>query len=74
MWSSPSIVLAASQRGCMINAIDCVYSKLPPADEYFIHSKYVGDITGINLKRKCISLVLIMQVYHDARSVYCQVQ
>ena len=31
--SSTSIVLAASQSGCMINAIDCMYSKLPPEDE-----------------------------------------
>ena len=30
---STLIVLAASQRGCMINAIDCLYSKLPPEDE-----------------------------------------
>ena len=27
------ILLAASQRGNMINATDCVYSKLPPEDE-----------------------------------------
>ena len=27
------IVLAASQRGCTINAIDCMYSKLPAEDE-----------------------------------------
>ena len=27
------IVLAASQLGCMINAIDCMYSKLPADDE-----------------------------------------
>ena len=26
-------VLAASQRACMINAIDCMYSKLPAEDE-----------------------------------------
>ena len=26
-------VLAASQRGCMINAIDCMYVKLAPEDE-----------------------------------------
>ena len=32
--TSPNlIVLAASQRGCTINAIDCMYSKLPPDDE-----------------------------------------
>ena len=27
------LVLAASQRGCTINAIDCMYSKLPAEDE-----------------------------------------
>jgi hypothetical protein len=27
------IVLAASQRRCMINAICCIYSKIPPVDE-----------------------------------------
>ena len=54
--------LAASQRGCTINAIDCMYSKLPPEDEYFIYSKHVEDIIGINLKRKCIWLILITQI------------
>ena len=33
LTSSTLIVLAASQRGCMIIAIDCIYSKLPPEDE-----------------------------------------
>ena len=28
-----TIVLAASQRGCTINAIYCMYSKLPTDDE-----------------------------------------
>ena len=59
--SSTLIVLAASQRGCMINATDCMYSKLPAEDEQLIYSKHVEDITEINLKRKCISLVLITQ-------------
>ena len=27
------IVLEASQCGCMLNALDCTYSKLPPEDE-----------------------------------------
>jgi hypothetical protein len=27
------IVLAASQRRCMINTISCIYSKIPPDDE-----------------------------------------
>ena len=31
--SSTLIVLAASHRGCTINAIDCMYSKLPTEDE-----------------------------------------
>ena len=52
-----------------INTIDCMYSKLPPEDEYFIYSKHVEDIIGINLKRKCNSLVLITQIYHDERSI-----
>ena len=46
-----------------------MYSKLLPEDEYFIYSKYVEDINGINLKRKCISLVLVTQIYHDALSI-----
>ena len=29
---STLIVLAASQRGCMINTVWCIYSKLPPDD------------------------------------------
>ena len=66
---STLIVLACSQSGCTINAIDCMYSKLPPEDEQFIYSKHVEDIIGTNLKRKCISLVLIMQIHHDARSI-----
>ena len=58
-------MLAASQRGCMINDIDCMYSKLPPEDEQFIYSKRVEDIR-INLKRKCILLVLITQIsFHN---------
>ena len=36
-------MLAASQRGCMINAIDCMHSKLPPEDEQLIYSKHVED-------------------------------
>ena len=31
--ASTLIVSAASQRGCMINTIDSIYSKLPPDDE-----------------------------------------
>jgi len=31
--SSTLIVLAASQRRCMINNLCCIYSKLPPDDE-----------------------------------------
>ena len=62
-------MLAASQRGCMINAIDCMYSKLHPEDELLIYSEHVEDIIGINLKSKCIWLVLITEIYHDARSI-----
>ena len=60
-WSSTLIVLAASQHGCTINTVDCMYSKLHTEDEQFICSKHVEDITGINLKRKCISSVHFMQ-------------
>ena len=56
-WRSTLIVLAASQRGCTINTVDCMYSKLPTEDEQFICSKHVEDIIGINLKRTCISFV-----------------
>ena len=28
-----TIVLAANQSGCMINTIDCIYSKLPTEDK-----------------------------------------
>jgi hypothetical protein len=38
------IVLAASQRGCMINAIYCMYSELPSEDEQLVYSKRVEDI------------------------------
>ena len=69
MSSTLIILLAASQRGCMINATDCMYSKLPAEDEQLICSKHVEDIIGINLKRKCNSLVLNTQIYQDARSV-----
>jgi hypothetical protein len=37
------IVPATNQRRCMINAICCVYSKLPPDDEQLICSKHVED-------------------------------
>ena len=36
-------VLAASQRGRKINAIDCIYSKLPSDDEYLIYLKHVKE-------------------------------
>ena len=50
-------------RGCTVNTIHCMYSKLPPEDEQLICSKHVEDITGINLKRKWIWLVLITQIF-----------
>ena len=46
------IVLAASQRGCMINATDCMYSKLPPEEEYLIYLKHVEDIYWNKFKNK----------------------
>ena len=39
-----------------------MYSKLPPEDEEFVYSKHVEDLIGLNLKRKCISLLLIMRI------------
>ena len=51
-----TIMLAASQRGCMINAIDCMYSKLPAEDEQLIYSKHVEDIY-LNKFRKKVHLV-----------------
>jgi hypothetical protein len=56
-----TFVLGASQYGCTINAIYCMYSKLPAEDEQFIYSKRVEGSIRINLKRKCIWLVLITQ-------------
>ena len=47
---STLIVLAASQRGCTINAVDCMYSKLSPEDEQLIYSKHVEDIYWNKLK------------------------
>ena len=63
------IVLAASQHGCIINITDCMYSELLPEDGQFVYSKHAEDITGINLERKYIWLVLITQIYHDAWSI-----
>ena len=60
-------MLAASQHVCMINAIDRMFNKLPPEDEQFIYSKHVEVIIGINLKRKCIWLVLITQIKEMCR-------
>jgi hypothetical protein len=42
------IVLAASQRRCMINTVCCIYSTLPPDDEVLISSKHLGDDIEIN--------------------------
>ena len=66
---STLILLAASQSECTMNTTDCIYSKPPPEDQQSVYSKHVEDIIGINLKRKCISLVFSMQIYHDARSI-----
>ena len=46
------IILAASQHGCIINAIDCMYSKLPPGDEQLIYSKHLEDIYWNKFKKK----------------------
>ena len=45
-------MLAASQHGYMINATDCMYSKLPAEDEWFICSKHVEDIYWNKFKKK----------------------
>ena len=45
-------VLAASQHGCTINTIDCMYSKLPPEDEQLIYSKHVEDIYWSKFRNK----------------------
>ena len=50
--ASNLIVLAASQHGCMINAIDCMYSKLSPEDEQLIYSKHVEDIYWNKFRKK----------------------
>jgi DNA-binding transcriptional regulator YhcF (GntR family) len=47
-----SVVLAASQHGCMINTTDRMYSKLPPEDEQLIYSKHVEDIYWNKLRKK----------------------
>jgi hypothetical protein len=44
--------VAASHRGCTINATDCMYSKLPPEDEQLIYSKHVEDIYWNKFKNK----------------------
>ena len=47
---------AASQRGCTINAIDCMYSKQPPEDEWLNYSKHVED-NYWNKAKKTVHLV-----------------
>ena len=60
-------MLAASQRGCMINATDCMYSKLPAEDEYLIYSKHVEDIYWNKFKKK---LHLVGSYYANALGVF----
>jgi hypothetical protein len=48
-----------------------MYRKLPAEDEKFIYSKHVEDITGMKLKRKCMSLVLITQIYYAKKCALC---
>ena len=43
------------QRECMINAINCIYSKLPPDDELLIYSKHV-EVNYWNKLRKKVHL------------------
>ena len=55
MKSGALIVLAASQRGRMINTICCIYSELSPDDELLIYSKHAeGDICN-KLREKSAS-------------------
>ena len=63
------IVLAASQRGCTINVINCMYSELPTDDEQLIYSKLVWRIfIGINLKKKVrLAGSYDAKIYHDSR-------
>ena len=59
------IVLAASQSGCMINAIDCIYSKLPSDDELCIYSKHVQD----NYRNKLRKKVHLVASYYAVRTI-----
>ena len=45
-------MLVVSQCGCVINAIDCTYSKLLPEDEELIYSKHVEDTYWNKLRKK----------------------
>ena len=45
-------MLAASQHGWMINAIDGMYIKLPAEDEEVIYSKHVEDIYWNQFRKK----------------------
>ena len=72
-------MLAASQRGCMINAIDCMYSKLPPEDEYLIYSKHVEDIYWNKFKNKVhlvgsyyVKHVTLQRAFYMFRHLYGQ--
>ena len=46
------IVFTASQRGRTIHIVYCIYSKLPPEDEYLISSKHVENIYWNKLRKK----------------------
>jgi hypothetical protein len=45
-------MLAASQCGYMINAIDFMYRKLPAEDEYLIYLGHVEHIYWNKVKKK----------------------
>jgi hypothetical protein len=47
----------ASHRGCTINAIDYMYSKLPPEDEWLTYSEHVEDIYWNKFKKKKLLFV-----------------
>ena len=75
-------MLAASQRGCTINATDCMYSKPPSADEQLIYSKNVEDIYWNKLRTKVhlvgsyyakvITSILMGFTVHDSNyAVHC---
>ena len=61
-------MLAAIQHGCVINALDCMYSKLTPEDELLIYSKHVEDIDWYKFRKK----VHLVGSYYANRLLNCE--